>query len=93
MKGFYRLKGSGRRNSPTEWIVSGKVIFLWGTVGAYQADYLLNAELGNITGYRLQCWDRLKLQLGFADVGLSTRDSILAYFILAVLLNYLLQFL
>lgn len=83
----------GEGTLPTEWFVSGKVTFLWGTVGAYQADYLLNAELGNITGYRLQCWDRLKLQLGFADVGLSTRDSILAYFILAVLLNYLLQFL
>ena len=48
----------GEGTLPTEWFVSGKVTFLWGTVGAYQADYLLNAESGNITGYRLQSWDR-----------------------------------
>lgn len=44
MKASYRQKEVGKRKLIAEWIVSGKVTFLWGTEGVCRADYLISAD-------------------------------------------------
>ena len=45
MENFYRQKEAGQGSySSEEWIVSGKVTFLWGKAGGFQADYLMNTD-------------------------------------------------
>ena len=42
MKGFYRWRWAGKEVSNKEWIVLGKVTFLWAWKGS-MADYLASA--------------------------------------------------
>lgn len=41
---IYRQKWAGQKVASKEWIVSGKVPFLWRKSGVYQAGYFTNAD-------------------------------------------------
>ena len=51
MEGFYRQKERTKEISSKEWIVSGKVTFLWGMVGVYQAASLVEIPDGLAQGH------------------------------------------
>ena len=70
------LEWGAKEITSDEWIVSGKVIFLWGTAGVYEVDYFTTAD--QTIADRLEITflgeDETAIRLGiksqFGDVGL-----------------------
>ena len=91
MENFYRQKEAGQGiYSSKNQIVSGKVTFLLGKAGVYQADYLTSTDqvipeqdLESVIWFKITFLGeaktavRLGMKSWFADVGLGTSDSLL----------------